>query len=229
MAEGVLAGWQIGLVITMAVGVAVILFGALWDRERNRRRAEQLTRPPDRSIPGYSGDDPAYVTASTQLPGGDRPLSAEQRSALQVRLRSAAPLPALLAAGEFVSDPESGLAILDQPRVLVCADPVVTLRELLAFLDRAAGSDTAVVIAAPDFDAETRETLIVNHLARSLRIIAITADASTLKDIAGSTGAMPLSRADLMSGWIPEDAIGSAGTWVSSRERTWVLEAPHGP
>lgn len=225
MTEDVLAGWQVGLVVMMAVGVAVILFGALWDRERNRRRAEQLTRPPDRPIPGYSGDDPVYVTRESKPPGGDRPLSAVERSALRVRLGSATALAAPLAAGEFVSDPESGLAILNDPRVLVCADPVMTVRELLAFLERVAGSGTSVVVAAPGFDPETRETLAVNHLHRALRIIAVTAETTTLQDIATATGATPLTRDDLMSGWIPEDAIGNIGTWVSSRDRTWLLEA----
>lgn len=214
-------GWQIGLVIMLALGVAVILFGALWDRERNRRRSEQLTKPPDRSIPGHAGPDPDYLVVHPVPP--KRPLSEPERLSLQVRLASALAFSAPLLAEEFIVDPATGWATLEEPRILICAEPVQTFRELLTFLDRAAGAKTPIVIVAPGYDAETRDTLIVNHLRESLFIIAVTASTRTLHDIAAATGATAISRGDLQSGWIPEDAIGHATTWVSAREQAWAL------
>ncbi|WP_432560583.1 hypothetical protein [Granulicoccus sp. GXG6511] len=218
-----MAGWQIGLVVMMAVGVAVILFGALWDRERNRRRTEQLSRPPDRPIPGFEGEAPAYVSTHPPQSAGHRPLTDEQRSEIGVRVKSLPGFAARLAAGELVSDPVSDWAVVNEARVLVCAGPVLAFRELLPFLDRAAGSRTPVVIAAPAFDAQTLETFVVNHLHRTLLVVAVTAEPPVLADLAAATGSTPVARADLQSGWVPDTSIGSAETWVSSVDRCWVL------
>lgn len=215
-----MAGWQIALVITMSVGVAVILFGALWDRERNRRAAEQLTRPPDRSIPGFAGDDPAYVT---DLPAHiDRPLSESDRAALRVRLANAPGFETRLAAPELVSDAATGWAIVEDASVLVCAEPVGSLRELLTFLDQAAGTKTPIVIAAPSFDSETIQTLVVNHRHRTLSVVAVTAEPNILAEIAQAVDAEPVSRTDLQSGWLPADSIGAATRWVSSSDTSWL-------
>src|SRR3712207_2383432 len=51
--------WTVGLVVLVVVGLGVILFGALWDRAANRRRAAEMLAPPQRVIPGFHPDAPA--------------------------------------------------------------------------------------------------------------------------------------------------------------------------
>ena len=221
-----MAGWQVGLVIMMAVGVAVILFGALWDRERNRRRAELLSQPPARPVPGHSGGDPVYVIrppANTPT-AGSHILSDTQRAGLAARLETTTALAAPLAAPELITDAESGWAVLEHPRVLICAEPVMSFRELLPLLGR---EPTApLVVVAPGFDDKTLDTLVINHLHRMLRVIAVTADADTATALAEATGATALSRIDMQAGWVPDDAAGTVVTWVSSLDGTWVLADP---
>jgi len=36
--------WSIGLIALIVVGLAAIIFGALWDRRRNKRRAAEMLR-----------------------------------------------------------------------------------------------------------------------------------------------------------------------------------------
>ncbi|HKN43267.1 MAG TPA: hypothetical protein VJW23_05040, partial [Propionibacteriaceae bacterium] len=51
--------WSIGLIALIVVGLAAIIFGALWDRRRNKRRAAEMLAPPARSIPRFKPDAPA--------------------------------------------------------------------------------------------------------------------------------------------------------------------------
>ena len=51
--------WIIGLIALVAVGLGVIIYGALHDRARNRRRAAEMLAPPPRTIPHFRTDSPA--------------------------------------------------------------------------------------------------------------------------------------------------------------------------
>lgn len=219
----VVQGWQLGLVITMALGVAVILFGALWDRERHRARVRHLQRPPERAIPGYVGEDPAYVTPDMPIPPREPALSDAEREDLRVRLAGLTPVEARLAHPAFVNDPPSGWAVLDEAAVLVCAEPVETLHEVLPFLDYGARTSTALVLVAPAYDPETLATLTMNHAHRHLAVVAVTADGSPSRIIADTCGALALSRADFQAGWIPDSAVGRVHKWISAEGYCFVI------
>jgi hypothetical protein len=220
------AGWQVGLVVVIAVGVAVILFGALWDRERARRDAEQLANPPARIIPGYAGaEPPAYVTAPRPRETLSLALTEAHRAELAALLETTTPFPAGMAAPEFVSDPPTGWAILERPAVLVCAERVETLHELLQPLERMIADGRGLVVVAPDLAGTVRETLVVNHLHRSMRLLAVRAEGGVLADLAEACAAHSLSRSDLQAGWVPDQALGTAQVWVSDRTHSWVITA----
>ena len=51
--------WSIGLIVLIIAGLGAIIFGALWDRRRNKRRAAEMLAPPARSIPQFHPDSPA--------------------------------------------------------------------------------------------------------------------------------------------------------------------------
>lgn len=219
-----MAAWQVGLVVMMAVGVAVIIFGALWDRERAVRDLDHLTRPPDRFIPGYAESaPPAYITETRPRDTPSLELTEARRGQLAASMDSVAPIAAGMATSEFVSDPPTGWAVVDAPWVLACAAQVGTLHELLQPLGRAIATQSGLVVVTPGLAAEVQETLVVNHHHRTMRVLVVLADGEQLDELARRCGATPLSRTDLQAGWIPDDALGSAGAWVSSRTRSWVL------
>lgn len=217
-----MAPWQVGLVVMMTVGVAVIIFGVLWDRERNRQRAGELRRAPDRAIPGYAGPDPAYVSGPAPR-DGSLELGPERRDALERDLRGVPTREAGLASPRFVTDPPSRRAVLDHPLVAVCAEPVATMRELLPVLTHASQDERALVVVAPGYAPEVLATLVANHEHRVMRVLAVVAFGDVLTELAEASGATALSQADLQSGWAPAETLGAAVTWVSSTEGTWVL------
>ena len=51
--------WQIGLIVVIVAGFGLIIFGAFWDRSRNRKRAAEMLAPPQREIPQFRPDAPA--------------------------------------------------------------------------------------------------------------------------------------------------------------------------
>ena len=56
--------WIIGVIAVLVIGVAVIVFGAVNDRAKNRRRTAEMLAPPDRAIPQLSptAAGPDYVS-----------------------------------------------------------------------------------------------------------------------------------------------------------------------
>ena len=128
--------WTLGLVAVIVVGLAVIVFGALSDRAKTRRAAAEMLSPPQRTIPQFSPDTPApqYLSdLQARRPPEEAPsteLSASEREQLARRLRDPSTLKvdAGWLSRDFVTDPGSGQAVLDSPRVLVCLEPIESTR-----------------------------------------------------------------------------------------------------
>lgn len=225
-------GWTLGLVVLVVVGVGVILFGALWDRARNRRRAEEMLAPPERAIPGFRPDAPAPRYLS-ELQARRAPVEAAaaalkeaDRSALARRLEEdgVVAVPSGYASADFVTDPASGWAVLEEPVVLVCADPVASMRELLGLLERTALGRTSLVVVAPDMAREVLATLEVNSIQRRLSVVVVLArDEEARGRIARTCGATPTERADRQAGYLPASVLGKCARWVSSADRSHVL------
>lgn len=212
------------LVVVMAIGFGVVLAGALADRTRRRARERELTAPPDRPIPGLDeGTRPAYVDARTALrtPEGLAPttLDAGTRTSLEVRTRAVTPVRARLVDKRLLTDPAAGWAVLDEPRVLLCAEPVETFREVLGVV----GAHDPLVVVAPAYATEVRDTLVANSVQRLHRLVVVEADDTARVRLAELAGARPLARRDLQSGWVPDDALGRVATWVAATDRQWAL------
>jgi hypothetical protein len=223
--------WQIGLIVVIVAGLGLIIFGALWDRSRNRKRAGEMLAPPKREIPRFRPDAPAphYLSdlQARRLPENavSTELSADERSALKVRI--AAPDIVTIKTGyaskEFITDKASGWAVLDHPCVLVCADPVATIRELLPVLEPMIMSKSPLVIVAPRLADEVRATLEVNKIRQTMSLLALTPAESDLPKIAEATGAGIIERADRQSGYVPLDQLGRCERWVSTANASHVI------
>lgn len=220
--------WQWGLVVVLVLGIALVAYGVIGDGVRRRDVDRQLHAPPDRPIPRFTPAEaaPRYLTElqARTRPGDADSLSAAERERLRA-LQDAAgtvQVAAGWASTDFVTDSATGWAVLTDADVLVCADPVTTVRELLPTLEYAIAR-RGLVVVAPELHPEVRGTLEVNALQRTLPLLAVLADGGTAATVAERCGATPVERRDLMSGAVPGAHLGSVQQWVSDRRRSWLV------
>lgn len=225
--------WVIPLIVVFVIGLAVITYGALADRRRNQRAAREILSPPKREIPRFAPDAPAprYLTElQARRPpedAKDSELAADERTKIKERLESpeTVKITARQASAHFVTDRPSGWSVLDRPRVLVCADPVGSVRELLGVLERMIASRQALVIMAPEFAEDVRKTLEVNLIRRMLMVLAITADEPNRTLAAETTGAGIISVDDLRADYLPDDQLGRCARWVADAKHSYVIRS----
>jgi hypothetical protein len=229
--------WQVGLIAVIVIGLGLIVFGALWDRSRNRRRAAEMLAPPPRTIPQFRPDAPAphYLSdLQARRPPADRQFTAltpEDRETItrQIADVQTVTIPAGYASKDFVTDPDSGWAVLDRPAVLVCGEPVETIRELLSVLERLVMSRTPLVIVAPRLAPEVIATLEVNQIQQKMQLLAVTPKAAELPALASACGATIMDRADLRSGYAPPDQLGRCERWVSTAKASHLIMSAEVP
>lgn len=221
--------WSIGLTVLVVLGLAAVVFGALYDRARNRRRAAEMLAPPDRVIPHFRADAPTphYLSElQARRPAAPPPaavLDEATRAEIQHQLAadSGPGLGAGWASADFVTDPATGWAVLDEPVVLVCADPVASLRELLDLLERLLLSRTPLVLVAPEVAREVLATLEVNRIRGLLAVVVVLVGDPAARDaLARGCGATPVDRADRQAGYLPPEVLGRCRRWVSTDRRS---------
>lgn len=229
--------WQVGLIAVIVVGLGLIVFGALLDRSRNRRRAAEMLAPPPRNIPQFRPDAPAphYLSdlQARRPPADATPtvLTAEDRQTItrQIADTQTVTIRAGYASKDFVTDPTTGWAVLDRPAVLVCAEPVETFRELLSVLERLVMSRTPLVIVAPSLAPEVLATLEVNQIQQKMRLLAVTPKPTELPALATACGATMMERADLRAGYTPPDQLGHCERWVSTPRASHLIMSAEVP
>ncbi|PFG17246.1 hypothetical protein ATK74_1809 [Propionicimonas paludicola] len=217
----------LGIVAVLVIGVAVVAYGWLSDRTANRHRAAQVSGPPDRPIPGRPDDaaEPTYALEPDLLADRRYPHALDEtaRDHLATQLDDAPALPHGWADEAFVTDPATSWSVLEAPIILVTAEPVTTVRELLPALDRARSQDRSLLIAAPRFADEVLATLAVNAVSQQLRLCAITIPPPAAAELAEHTGTYPVPRADLQAGYLPPASLGHCARFVAGPKRCWVL------
>ena len=223
--------WNVGLVALIVIGLGAIVFGALWDRRKNARLAREMLSPPSRTIPRFSPDAPAphYLSdlqARRRSPEiRPQALSATEREAItrQIQQADTVTVRAGYASTDFVTDSASSWAVLDEPTVLVCADEVASIRELLGLLEAQVLAGRPLALVAPGMDKDVLATLEVNAVQQKLRVVAVTADADALRTVAATCGAQPTTRGDRQSGYLPSDQLGRCARWISTPKTTHLV------
>lgn len=223
--------WTVGLIAVIVIGLAVIIFGALSDRAKNRRAAVEMMAPPQRTIPQFRPDSPAphYLSElQARRVTDDRvaALTAAERDQIAAQLRD--PGTVTIRTGylsrDFVTDAASAQAVLDGPRVLVCADRIESTRELLTILEKLVLSRTPLVVVAPSLSEEVRGTLEVNAIQQRMRLLAVTPkDPADLARIAEATGGQPRTRSDLQAGYVWPEHLGGCTRWVSTAKASYLI------
>ena len=234
---GAVDPWSVGLAVLVVVGLAAVVFGALHDRARNRRRAAEVLAPPDRVIPHFRADAPAprYLSElqARRPPEDPRPvLDAAGRAEVERQLADGAGTGVAVgwASADFVTDPATGWAVLDEPAVLVCADEVASLRELLGLLERLLLSRTPLVLVAPRVAREVQATLEVNRLRGLLSVVVVLVGDPAERDaLARGCGATPTERADRQAGYLPPTVLGRCRRWVSTDRRSLAVTRETSP
>lgn len=220
-----------GLIVALilVVGTALVVVATIVDR-RNERAVAATPRRPWLSKPQTSqdADPPAYLSPADLLAGAQPavPFSAAEQKQLEADLAAAPKLDLVLAAPTLATH-TGNRAILERPLVLVCADQVDQIRELLPVLGTAAQDRRALLIAAPAMDADTLQTVIANKLGGKVEVAVVfgTLDALTALATATATDLVPL--ADRQAGLPTLTGLGRASRIVANEKACWVISADH--
>ena len=216
------------MIAIVAVALVLTVYGALSDRAKNRRRAAEMLGPPQRDIPNLPADAraPRYVTegqarrrpegASAAAPAPE-PFDRLRDRVIDVGYASAA----------FATDAKSQEVVLEDPLVLVCADEIETIRELLPALEQALRTARPLVVVAPAIAKDVLGTLEVNAIQGKVPGLAVLADDAVRAQLAEASGATPVDAGDRRSGWLDPAALGHASRWTSTRTTTHVTPADH--
>lgn len=219
--------WQLALGLVLALGVAVIAYGFITDRNTNRDLSRAL-HAPARRIPGQGGDSPApdYLTGPAVRRDAPPALPAD----LIARLRAAIDDPldsdridAGLAGADFVNDAETGWAVAIRPQILVCDHPITDFGELVSTLAGASAISRALVLVAPDYSADVVRMLAVNVITQTVGVVAVVADDRIRTTVCEQTGASQVSQAILRGDALRPQQLGEILAWVSDPDVSWLI------
>ena len=225
--------WSIGLIVLIIAGLAAIIFGAVWDRRRNKRRAAEMLAPPARTIPQFHPDAPAPHYLS-DLQARRRPEEAEstdltdsERSSITQQLADphTVTLNAGYASPDFITDSTSAWAVLDRPSVLVCGDAIESFRELISPLEKLILSRTPLVVVAPSIASDVLATLEVNTIRQTMRLLAVSCDQKCCGTVAAARQAMIMDRSDRQSGSLGPEHLGHCERWISTATSSHLIIA----
>ncbi|MBU45697.1 MAG: chaperonin GroEL [Spirochaetaceae bacterium] len=131
----------------------------------------------------------------------------------------------------FVTDPETMVATLENPYILIHEKKVGNMRELLPVLEKVAQASRPLLIISEEVEGEALATLVVNNLRKTIKVCAVKAPGfgdrrkAMLEDIAILTGGQVISE-DL--GMKLENAdvthLGEAQKVSVDKENTTIIE-----
>ena len=185
--------------MVLAAGL-LLLAAAAWRDRQTRRQAEQVLGAPVRTLAPHPLASPDET----------------QRAALAEFRRQATVVDARLADERLATWAEPATAEVAGAEVLVCAEAPGSLRELAASLERA--GTRPLVAASPGWAPELLDLLAAAPGRRCTRLLA--GDLAR-EQLASLTGATPVTRQDLQSGWAVR-CHGRTGRLVADAETVWL-------
>lgn len=130
----------------------------------------------------------------------------------------------------MVSDQEKMEVVLDQPKILVSAMKINTIKEILPLLEGSMENGNPLLIVAPDFAEEVVTTLAMNKLRGTINVVAVKCNEygerqkAALEDLAISTGTLAYNN-ELGGGFkdVTVNHLGEARRVQVAKEKTTVI------
>jgi len=131
----------------------------------------------------------------------------------------------------FVTDPERMEAVLDDPYILLAANKISAVKDMLPVLEKVMQGGRSLVIVAEDVEGEALATLVVNKIRGTFKSVAIKAPGfgerrkAMLQDIAILTGGQVVSEeVGLKLESIGLELLGRARKVVVTKDETTIVE-----
>ena len=132
---------------------------------------------------------------------------------------------ASLADAALATHLEPPTCIVHDAMVLVCADDITDVREVLATAKRALDADRALLVVAPSCAPGVIELLSVNLHAGSLASCVADAEDAGRAQVSQLTGARSVSASDLRGDALPAAVYGRARRVVCDQAGLWLGSA----